>query len=152
MLLQPQVLQIFLCFLEGSPLRSDAEVRVDVMQLHDSLSAFLLFKYSDEHWVLYATDKSLNTTYETTYVLYVGSLNLKQASKQASMSTLITILLIKSLELGHLHGSEVECLPSAQGMITGLGMEFHIGLPMGSLLRPLPMSLPLFLCLSWISK
>ena len=34
----------------------------------------------------------------------------------------------------------------------GPGMELHIGLPTGSLLLPLPVSLPLSLCLSWINK
>ena len=44
---------------------------------------------------------------------------------------------------GHLGGSAVEDLPLAQGMIPGSGIESHIGLPAGSLLLPLPMSLPL---------
>ena len=34
----------------------------------------------------------------------------------------------------------------------GPGIESHIGLPAGSLLLPLPMSLPLSSCLSWINK
>ena len=34
----------------------------------------------------------------------------------------------------------------------GPGIESHIRLPTGSLLVPLPMSLPLSLCLSWINK
>ena len=42
----------------------------------------------------------------------------------------------------------VERLPSAQGMIPRSGIEFCVRLPVRSLLLPLPMSLPLSLCLS----
>ena len=42
-----------------------------------------------------------------------------------------------------LGGSVAERLPSAQGMIWGPGIEFHLGLPAWSLLLPLPVSLPL---------
>ena len=42
-----------------------------------------------------------------------------------------------------LGGSAVEHLPSAQGVILGSGIKSHIGLPVRSLLLPLPMSLPL---------
>ena len=47
------------------------------------------------------------------------------------------------------HGG-AENLPSAQGVILGSGIKSHTGLPVGSLLLPLPMSLPLSLsvCLS----
>ena len=45
--------------------------------------------------------------------------------------------------MGNLGGSVVEHLSSAQVMILGPGIESHIGLPTGSLLLPLPMSLPL---------
>ena len=45
-------------------------------------------------------------------------------------------------------GSEVECLPLAQGVIPGLVIESHIRLPAWSLLLPLPMSLSLSLSLS----
>ena len=44
---------------------------------------------------------------------------------------------------GRLGGSAVECLPSAQGVIPGSCDESLIGLPAGSLLLPLPVSLPL---------
>ena len=44
---------------------------------------------------------------------------------------------------GCLGGSAVEYLPSAQGVIPGSGIESHIGLTTGSLLLPLPVSLPL---------
>ena len=44
---------------------------------------------------------------------------------------------------GHPGGSAVEHLPSAQGVTPGPGIESHIGLPAGSLLLPLPVSLPL---------
>ena len=47
---------------------------------------------------------------------------------------------------GHLGGSAVEHLPSAQGVIPGARIESHIRLPTGSLLLPLPMSLPLSVC------
>ena len=43
----------------------------------------------------------------------------------------------------HLGGSAPERLPLAWGMILGPGIETHIGLPTGSLLLPLPTSLPL---------
>ena len=45
-------------------------------------------------------------------------------------------------------GLVVKHLPSAQGVILGPGIEFHIRLPAGTLLLPLPMSLTLSLCLS----
>ena len=53
---------------------------------------------------------------------------------------------------GHLGGSAVEHLLLVQGMIRGPGIESHIRLPEWSLLLPLPVSLPLSLCLSWINK
>ena len=49
---------------------------------------------------------------------------------------------------GHLGGSVVECLPLAQGVIPGPGIESHIGLPTGSLLLPLLLSLAICVCLS----
>ena len=49
---------------------------------------------------------------------------------------------------GHLGGAVVEPLPSAQGVVPGPGIMTHIRLPAGNLLLPLPMSLPLSLCLS----
>ena len=54
---------------------------------------------------------------------------------------------------GHLGAlnSAVECLPSAQVMILDPEIESHIRLLVESLLIPLPMSLPLSLCLSWIN-
>ena len=54
--------------------------------------------------------------------------------------------------LGHLGGSVVELLPLAQVMIWGPGIEFHIQVPIGNLLLPLPMSLPLSLCVSLMNK
>ena len=45
--------------------------------------------------------------------------------------------------LGHLGGSEVKCLISAQGVILGSGIESLMGLPVRSLFLPLPVSLPL---------
>ena len=44
---------------------------------------------------------------------------------------------------GRLGGPVVKRLPLAQGMILGSGIESHIGLPAGSLLLPLPVSLSL---------
>ena len=49
----------------------------------------------------------------------------------------------QSVITGCLGGSAVEHLPLAQGMIPGPGIGSHIRLPIGSLLLPLPMSLPL---------
>ena len=43
---------------------------------------------------------------------------------------------------GHLGGSVVEHLPSAQVVIVRSGIKSHTGLPMGSLLLPLLMCLP----------
>ena len=55
----------------------------------------------------------------------------------------------KGLISGCLGGSVVKHLPSAQVMIPrSPGIKSHIGLPKGSLLLPLPMSLPLSLFLS----
>ena len=42
--------------------------------------------------------------------------------------------------MGRLDGSAVERLPSAQVLIPGSRIEFRIGLLMGSLLLPLPVS------------
>ena len=50
--------------------------------------------------------------------------------------------------MGRVGGSAVERLPSDQGMIPESGIKSHMGLPGGSLLLPLPVSLPLSLCLS----
>ena len=47
--------------------------------------------------------------------------------------------------LGRLGGSVVEHLPWAQGVVGGPGIKSHIGLPSGSLLLPLPVSLPYLL-------
>ena len=47
-----------------------------------------------------------------------------------------------------LGGSEVEHLLLAQIVIPGPVIKSHIRFPTGSLLLPLPMSLPLSLCLS----
>ena len=44
---------------------------------------------------------------------------------------------------GHLGGSMVKCQPLAQVVIRGPGIESYIRLPAGSLLLPLPESLPL---------
>ena len=52
---------------------------------------------------------------------------------------------------GHLGGSVIVCL-WLRAWSRGPGVESHIRLPTGSLLLPLPMSLPLSLCLSWINK
>ena len=52
--------------------------------------------------------------------------------------------------LGRLGGSAVECLPSAQDVILGPGIQSPTGLPAGSLLLPLSVSLPL--CVSLMNK
>ena len=54
--------------------------------------------------------------------------------------------------MGCLGGSAVKHLPLAQGVILGSVIESHITLVVGSLLLPLPVSLPLSLCLSGINK
>ena len=54
--------------------------------------------------------------------------------------------------LGHLGGSVVGCLPFAQVVIPGSWDGVPHQLPTGSLLLPLPMSLPLSVCLLWINK
>ena len=53
---------------------------------------------------------------------------------------------------GHLGGSVVGRLLSAQGIIPVFGIEAPIGLPVGSLLLPLPVSLPLSVCVSLMNK
>ena len=50
--------------------------------------------------------------------------------------------------MGHLGGSVVERLPSAQAMILGSWDQVPHLAPSGSLLLPLPMSLPFSVCLS----
>ena len=54
----------------------------------------------------------------------------------------------KKLERGHLGGSVIEYLPSAQGMVLGSGIESYIRLLVGTLLLPLPVSLPLSVSVS----
>ena len=54
--------------------------------------------------------------------------------------------------MGHLGGSAVGCLPSAQVVILESRIGSHIGLPVRSQLLPLPMSLSLSVCFSWINK
>ena len=51
--------------------------------------------------------------------------------------------------MGHLGGSVVEHLPSAQGMIPVSQIESHIGLPAWSLLLPLPVCVSACLSLSY---
>ena len=55
-------------------------------------------------------------------------------------------------ERGHLGGSVVEHLPSAEVMILGSWDRVPHLAPAGSLLLPLPLSLPLSVCLSLINK
>ena len=50
--------------------------------------------------------------------------------------------------LGRMGGSAAEHLPLAQGVILGSRIKSRIGLPAWSLLLPLPVSLPLSLCVS----
>ena len=49
------------------------------------------------------------------------------------------------LHQGRLGGSVVECLPLAQVMVPESPDESHIGVPTGSPLLPLPVSLPMSL-------
>ena len=56
---------------------------------------------------------------------------------------------VKKFKLkGHLGGSVVERLPSAQAVVPGPGIESRIRLPAWSLLLPLLVSLPVSLSLS----
>ena len=55
---------------------------------------------------------------------------------------------LKILSLRYPGGSAVEHLPSALGVIPGSWDQVPIGFPAGSLLLPLPVSLPFSLCLS----
>ena len=57
-----------------------------------------------------------------------------------------TCLNMKSTQ-GHLGGSVVQRLHSAQGISPGLGIKSHTMLPPRSLLLPLPVSLPLSMSL-----
>ena len=59
---------------------------------------------------------------------------------------------LKLKSMGRLGGSVVECLPSAQGVILGSWDQVLHWAPAGSLLLPLPISLLLSVCLSWINK
>ena len=52
-----------------------------------------------------------------------------------------------TVEEGRLGGSAVERVPLAQGMTPGSWDRVPHGLPAGSLLLPLPVSLPLSLCI-----
>ncbi|CAD7674468.1 unnamed protein product [Nyctereutes procyonoides] len=54
---------------------------------------------------------------------------------------------LKKLEVNTISSTE-EWLSLAHGVILGSWGESHIGLPMENLLLPLPMSLPLSVCLS----
>ena len=65
---------------------------------------------------------------------------------------MMMMLFCKQINWGRLGGSEAECLPSAQGMIPGSGIQSCIGLPARNLLLPLPVSLPLSLYLSLMNK
>ena len=88
---------------------------------------------------------------------YIGSLctilaiffvNWKLGKNLKSISVKIILKYFKYL--GRLGRSPVECLPLAQGVISGSRIEFHIRVPTGSPLLPLPVSLSV--CLSWINK
>ena len=68
----------------------------------------------------------------------------------AALSTLSPLKMNLLEMLGWLSGWL--CIPLAQGLIPRSRIESHIGLPVVNLLLPLPMSLPLSLCLSWINK
>lgn len=59
---------------------------------------------------------------------------------------------LKNMLEGYLNGSVVEPLSLAQVWFRGPGIESCVGLPTGSLLFPLPMSLRLSVCLSWKNK
>ena len=69
--------------------------------------------------------------------------NCKQHKCLSTKEWIRCYMLYNSKNEGRLGGSAVERLPLAQGMIQGSRIESHIRLPTGSLLLPLPMSLPL---------
>ena len=62
------------------------------------------------------------------------------------------MLYFKMFKQGHLGGSAVGHLPSAQVVIWGSGIKSHIGLPARSLLLSLPMFLPLSQSVSLMNK
>ena len=57
-------------------------------------------------------------------------------------------LILKTQSLGQPRWLSGLALPSARGLILKTRIESHVGLPMWSLLLPLPVSLPLPLCVS----
>ena len=59
--------------------------------------------------------------------------------------TLLILPILKFIGMRLLGGSVVECLPSAQVVVPGPGIQSLIGLPLGRLLLPLPLSLSLCL-------
>ena len=65
----------------------------------------------------------------------------KQKKRQNLIEMVITNLSDKEFKVGCLSGSEAERLPSALVVILGPGIKSCIGLPLGSLLLPLSMSL-----------
>ena len=54
--------------------------------------------------------------------------------------------------LGHLGGQRLSICLGLRWWPRGPGIGSHVGLATGSLLLPLPVSLPLSLCLPWINK
>ena len=64
-------------------------------------------------------------------------------NKKSSSDPTPVSAILNNQDKGHLGGSAVEHLPSAQGVIPGSGIKSRIKLPVRSLLLPLPVSLPL---------
>ena len=65
-----------------------------------------------------------------------------KAQRGPATKRIINSAIKRNEALGRLGGSAIECLPLAQGMMTGSGIKSRIGFFPGSLLLPLPMSLP----------
>ena len=75
-------------------------------------------------------------------------LELQETVRKESVQVVISLLKAGGGGGGRLGGSAVEHLPSAQGVIPESRIKPYIGLLVGSLLLPLPVSLLLSLCVS----
>ena len=97
------------------------------------------------HWIFHCHKLAVKKQSQ----VHIG-MSLSEQKKNINFIVLLSFSMwfLKTLLQGCLGGSAVECLPLAQSMIPGSGIESHIGLPAWSLLLPLPMSLLLSLCAS----
>ena len=113
-------------------------------ELWQPIVSFVCFFYSVTSSPLMFCDKVKNTITIESYIAYRKS---SIMPTWHSCYRLPYSLHRKSSRLGCLGGSAVEHLPSAQIVIPGSGVEYHIGLLVGSLLL-----LCLCLCLSLMNK